>query len=234
MTIKKELIFGLILLVIITSSIIFFNNYLNGQANNSNKTIELNEIDKESRVNKLLYNRQSVRNYNNQSISFKNISEIIWSAEGINVDGISGPTRTSPSAGATDPLVIYVSISKVSNLKSGLYRYEPTEHLLHYLIEQDISEPLAEAALGQSPVAEAPACLIITANYEDTTNRYGERGIKYVHMEAGAAAQNALLTAESNNLAGVIIGAFENNRIKKVMGGIKETPLLLIPIGHEL
>lgn len=233
MSLKKGLFLGLLFLLVITFSIIFFNNYLNGQPNNSDKIVELNEIDKEDRINKLLYNRQSKRDYKSQAISFQNISNIIWSAEGKNVDGVSGPTRTSPSAGATNPLVIYVSISNVSNLKSGLYRYEPVEHSLHYLIKHDISDQLAQAALGQSPVVEAPACIIITANYEDTTKRYGERGIKYVHMEAGAAGQNILLTAESSLLGGVIIGAFENDRIKKVMGGIRETPLLLIPIGHD-
>jgi len=46
------------------------------------------------------------------------------------------------------------------------------------------------------------------------------------------AAQNVLLTAQQYGLGAVVIGAFENNKIKEVMGEIPETPLLIIPIGN--
>ena len=230
---KRKIIIILMTVIIISSSLLLYNSYLDSQNDNIDKEIKLSEINKESELINLLYNRKSIRNYKNKAIIFEDISEIIWASEGINVDGISGPTRTSPSAGATNPLEIYILISNVNNITNGLYKYVPTEHKLQKLIKNNLSQALAAAALNQAPIADAPASIIITANYDETTKRYGERGKKYVHMEAGMAAQNVILTAESKDLSGVIIGAFENDKIKKVMGNIKQTPLLIIPLGYN-
>jgi SagB-type dehydrogenase family enzyme len=229
---KRKLIFTLIILIIIVSSIVVYDRFLNGQTNNKEDPIKLTQIKQDKKLNKLLYNRQSVRNYNKNPLQFDSFSNIIWSAEGINVDGVSGPTRTSPSAGATNPLTIYAAVSNVEELESGLYKYNIRDHTLLPQLNHDINSELAQAALGQAPVREAALVVIISADYENTTNRYGQRGIKYVHMEAGMAAQNVLLTAQQYGLGAVVIGAFENNKIKEVMGEILETPLLIIPIGN--
>jgi len=229
---KRRLIFTLIILIILVSSIVVYDRFLNGQTNNNEGPIKLTQVKQDTELNRLIYNRQSVRNYNNNPLQFDIFSNIIWSAEGINVDGVSGPTRTSPSAGATNPLTIYAAVSNVEELESGLYKYNIRDHTLSPQLNQNISSELAQAALGQAPVREAALVVIISADYESTTNRYGERGIKYVHMEAGMAAQNVLLTAQQYGLGAVVIGAFENNKIKEVMGEIPETPLLIIPIGN--
>jgi len=52
---------------------------------------------------------------------------------------------------------------------------------------------LTDAALGQTWIREAPIVIVIAAVYERTTSRYGERGIRYVHMEAGHIGQNLYL-----------------------------------------
>lgn len=229
---KKRLILVLIILLVIFYAFAFEDTFLNGKGNNQESNIiELNEINAQNEITKLLFNRKSIRNYSQKPLELSDISKIIWAAEGINVDGISGPTRTSPSAGATNPLVIYLSVSNVNDLKPGLYRYDPIEHSIEQIIEKDISNSLAKAALNQSPVSNAPAVLVITADYNKTTDRYDKRGIKYVHMESGAAAENAILTAQSLGIDSVVIGAFYDKEIKKVMGEISEEPQLLIPLG---
>lgn len=179
-----------------------------------------------------MYDRRSRREFNKTQVSFDIFSRVIWSVEGINVDGVSGPTRTSPSAGATNPLIIYISVSNVENLDNGLYKYLPKQHALKYLVKKDISDQIAEAALNQTAVKKAPVTLLITANYSNTTNRYGKRGIKYVHIESGTAAQNALLTIQNYGMGGVIIGAFKNKKLQKVMGDIPEEPLIVLPFGY--
>jgi len=59
-------------------------------------------------------------------------------------------------------------------------------------------------------VADARINIVIAAVYERTTDRYGERGVQYVHMEAGHAAQNLYLEATALNLGMVSIGAFND------------------------
>lgn len=103
---------------------------------------------------------------------------------------------------------------------------------MKYIIKEDISNRLAKAALDQNAVREAPATLLVTADYDNTTNRYGKRGIKYVHIESGAVAQNALLSIQNHGMGGVIIGAFENEKLQKIMGDISEEPLIVLPFGN--
>ena len=74
--------------------------------------------------------------------------------------------------------------------------------------------------------------IAIAAVYERTTGKYGNRGINYVHMEVGFAAQNIYLQAESFNLGTVFIGAFYDDQVKTVLQlGDQEQPLGLMPVG---
>jgi SagB-type dehydrogenase family enzyme len=92
---------------------------------------------------------------------------------------------------------------------------------------------LCAAALSQSPVGEAPAVLLISAVYERTMRKYGERGIRYVHTEAGHAAQNVCLQAVALRLGTVHIGAFQDELVSRVLElKAEEKPLILLPVGR--
>ena len=84
----------------------------------------------------------------------------------------------------------------------------------------------------QEQILKAPATLIITAIYERTTKKYGERGIRYVHMEVGSVAENVYLQAESLKLGTVFIGAFDDQEVKEALG-IAEEPLAIMPVGKK-
>ncbi|TEU01192.1 MAG: SagB/ThcOx family dehydrogenase, partial [Anaerolineales bacterium] len=94
--------------------------------------------------------------------------------------------------------------------------------------------PLHDAALGQDPVMEAPLVMVIAALYERTQAKYGpERSPRYVHLEAGHAAQNVLLQAVALDLGAVPIGAFYDAEVQAILGlPENHEPLYLIPIGH--
>ena len=107
-----------------------------------------------------------------------------------------------PPQGATYPLEVYVVVgnNSVVGLKEGVYHYDPHTHSIEKVREGDIREELCDAAVGQEWVKNAPVDFVICAIYERTTQRYSERGIRYVHMEAGHAAQNMYLQCESLGL----------------------------------
>jgi len=58
------------------------------------------------------------------------------------------------------------------------------------------------------------------------------RGKRYVYMEAGHSAQNIYLEAETLNLATVVVGAFDDEKVKKVLK-VKSVPLYIMPIGRR-
>jgi len=67
--------------------------------------------------------------------------------------------------------------------------------------------------------------------YERTTAKYSARGIRYVHMEVGHAAQNVHLQGVALDLGTVAIGAFDDAGVKRV-AHLSEQPLYLLP-GRE-
>jgi SagB-type dehydrogenase family enzyme len=189
------------------------------------------KYDSKVSVEKAQLGRRSIRNYADEAMTLADVSQLLWAAQ-----GITDPAgyRTAPSAGALYPLEVYLVAGKVGSLPAGIYRYKPRGHELLKVMDGDKRVELANAALGQTALKQAPATLVLTAFYERTTQKYRERGIRYVHMEAGHAAQNICLQAVSLDLGTVVIGAFHDEDIKKVMQlGGSEEPLYLIPFGKR-
>lgn len=181
-------------------------------------------------VEQAIQDRRSIRDFRDQALTLELISQLLWSAQ-----GITDPRglRAAPSAGATYPLVLYLVNGRGDDLAAGLYRYVTAAHGLEGIVEGDLRQPLTRAALNQRAVGRAPATIVVAAVYERTTGRYGERGIRYVHMEAGHAAQNLYLQAEALGLGGVVIGAFRDREVARVLQlPENEVPLYLMPIGH--
>jgi SagB-type dehydrogenase family enzyme len=178
-----------------------------------------------------LASRRSVREYSNQPLKVQDVSQLLWAAQGI-TDKSGG--RTAPSAGALYPLEVYLVAGKVEELSSGIYKYRPEGHKLFKMSDGEVRESLANAALGQSPIKDGAINIVIAAVYERTTSKYGDRGVTYAHLEAGHAAQNLCLQAAALNLGAVTIGAFDDGRVKTVMGlAENETPLYIISVGKK-
>jgi len=183
------------------------------------------KIESEFSLEETLNKRRSFRDYEKGSLSLEQVSQLLWAAVGKNQY-----RKTAPSAGATYPLETYLVVGEVEGLEPGVFHYSPNEHSLERIKEEDVRKKLSEAALGQEMIEEAPIDIVIAANYTRTTGRYGQRGIRYVHMEAGHVGQNVHLQVVALNLGTVMIGAFHDSAVKEVLG-IKEEPLYMMPVG---
>ena len=180
-------------------------------------------------IEKVLCTRRSVREFANKPLKLAEIAQLAWAAQG--VTGAEA-NRTAPSAGGLYALELYVIAANVTGLPAGIYRYEILTHQVVSLTEGDLRSRLSRSALEQTTISQAPAIFAISAVYERITKKYGERGIRYTHMEAGHAAQNLLLQAVALGLGAVLVGAFDDAKVKRVLGlGKPEVPLYLIPVG---
>ncbi|GAI81506.1 unnamed protein product, partial [marine sediment metagenome] len=113
-------------------------------------------------------------------------------------------------------------------------KYEPQQHELVRVLDGEQRKALAAAALNQQSIAQGAIDIVITAIYERTTRKYSDRGIRYVHMEAGHAAQNVYLQAVAMNLGMVVIGAFYDDQVKEVLNlPENEEPLYIMPVGFK-
>ncbi len=168
--------------------------------------------------------RRSVRQFTAKPLSITELSQLLWAGQGRTREWGG---RTAPSAGALYPLELYVVI------KEGVFHYDPEHHRLDPVAAGDARGPLAAAALNQGCVGTAPAVFAVSAVYERTSIKYRDRAPRYVHMEAGHAAQNILLEAVALGLGGVPVGAFNDDQVKRVLKlPADQAPLLLIPVGH--
>jgi SagB-type dehydrogenase family enzyme len=181
-------------------------------------------------VEKALLERRSVRSYKEGVLTLKELGQLLWAAQ-----GITDPTgkRTAPSAGALYPLEIYAVVGKVEGLDPGVYKYRPESHSLTKVTDGDQRKALSQVALNQSYVTQGAIDIVITAVYERVTVKYGERGIRYVQLEAGHAAQNVCLQVVALKLGTVPIGAFDDDGVKKVLSlPDEEAPLYILPVGR--
>lgn len=175
-------------------------------------------------LEEVIARRRSRRDLAPTPLTSEQIGQLCWAAQGITGEG---GHRAAPSAGATYPLELHVATSE------GLFRYDPSRHSLHRMQSRDVREALRDAALGQEVVGDAPVVLVLSGVVARTARRYGDRAERYVHFEAGHAAQNVLLEAEALGLGAVPIGAFDDvavSRAAEVERGA--TPLYLIPVGR--
>lgn len=191
------------------------------------------QLEGKMSVEEALARRRSRRAFKDYSLTIEQVSQLLWSAQGITEKRIG--FRTAPSAGATYPLDIYLVVGKdkVEDLKVGVYHYNPQHHSLIIILEEDQRRELARACLRQQFIEDAQVSIIITAEFSRITNRYGERGIYYAYMEAGHVGQNVYLQAESLGLGTVVIGAFYEEEVSKVLNLPEyHIPLYVMPVGY--
>ena len=173
-----------------------------------------------------LARRHSVRSYKrDQPMEMALIAQLFWAAQG---ETRHWGGRTAPSAGALYPLEVYAATDRL------LYRYVPSGHGADIAAEEDLRDALWAAGLRQHSLALAPVIFVITSVVQRTAARYGERAERYVHLEAGHAAENLLLQAVALGLGAVVIGAFRNEQIAGALHlADGESPLYLIPVGYR-
>jgi len=181
-------------------------------------------------IEEALLTRRSIRDYQKEQLSLSEVSQILWSAQGITDTGEG--LRTAPSAGALYPLEVYLVAANVKDLNPGIYKYSPQNHSLQKISEGDKLVEISDASLKQESITSASAIVVITAIYERTSVKYGKRTDRYVNMEVGHVGQNIYLQAVSLGLGTVMIGAFEDDALKKALNlPDNEHPLALYPLG---
>jgi len=184
-------------------------------------------------VERAIRQRRTIRAYIPQILVLDQVSQLLWTAQGITED--SGFKRAVPSAGALYPMDVYAVVGQdsVEQIEAGVYQYEPKGHSLSLVTKRDLRDSIARAALSQMWMAKAPINLVITAEYRRVAVKYGNRGIRYAMIEAGHIGQNLFLQAEALGLKAGIVGAFHDKELIEIMK-IPRThePLLIMSVGY--
>ena len=184
-------------------------------------------------VGRVMEARRSERQFKDQSIGKEEFTALIWAVQGVVQKIRQFYLRTAPSAGALHPLNLYAFIRKVEHFDPGLYRLNRPSTHLDLLSEQDLTDDLAEALLGQKFIRKASVNLVFTAVADRCRAKYEERAYRYIYMDAGHACQNLYLAATAMGLGCCSIGAFFDCEVDRLLriDGETETSVYAVSIG---
>jgi SagB-type dehydrogenase family enzyme len=183
--------------------------------------------------------RRSQRSFSTATpLAFERLSELLSLTNGVTGEvRLSGGRlrhlRASPSAGALYPIEIYVAVRSVAGLDAGLYHFAPREAELELLHAGDPTGALLGACYYHDSLRQASAVVVLSGVLERTKRKYGERGYRYVLIEAGHVAQNLCLAAAALDVACMPVCGFFDDELNDLLAldGIEETALYVAYLG---
>jgi SagB-type dehydrogenase family enzyme len=163
--------------------------------------------------------RVSARRYVDRPLTLSELSYLLWCTQGVReVEGMRVTSRNVPSAGARHALETYLLVNRVEGLASGLYRFLAIGHkLVEVNLARDIADAITQACLNQQMIRRCAVTFIWTAVPYRMTWRYGERGYRYLHLDAGHTCQNLYLAAQSVGSGACAIAAFSDEEMNRLL-----------------
>ena len=166
----------------------------------------------------LLAQRETLRRYAETPLTLAELAYLLWATQGVKRVLPHVTRRTVPSAGARHAFETVVLVNRVEGLEPGLYRYMALDHKLAALeAPEDITAQIMAACLEQQQIAGSAVTLIWVANTYRMQWRYGERSLRYLHLDAGHVCQNLYLAAESIGCGVCAIAAFEDDTLNTLL-----------------
>jgi SagB-type dehydrogenase family enzyme len=178
--------------------------------------------------------RRSLRRFRGPAMPLADLSQLLWAIQGTTLVSHGFAFRAAPSAGALYPLETYLAVHAIEGIEPGIYHYDPKGQALELLRPGDAREAVAAAALDQDFTTEANVVLIWTAVFGRTTRKYGQRGYRYVYLDAGHIGHAAALAAVGLGYGSCPIGALYDDEVNALVGadGVKESVVYMTAVGR--
>lgn len=187
----------------------------------------------------LLGRRRTAREFEDVPVSSDDLAGLVWAAQGASGEG----RRVVPSAHKLYPLSVTAVVGNVAGLASGAYRYDSDQDRLQLVADGDHREAVAATTLADYDwLRHAAALLVLGGDMANAMTHfadqppYGERGRRYVWLEAGCSAQNVYLYAAERELGAALVGGFDDDALSSLKPALlpeSHEPLALIGIGHS-
>ena len=141
-------------------------------------------------LNEALNARQTVRKYKADMLTMPQISQLFWSAFGVNrADGSF--KRTAPTARNCQEITLYMLTSK------GAWAYAAKEHKMIQVSQKDLRKMAGRF--------DAPIYVVIVSNSKLSGD--SARSLHYAAMDVGYVSQNIYLAAAAMKLGTCAIGS---------------------------
>jgi len=191
----------------------------------------------DGRVDDVLKNRISVREMRPETLSLAEVSTLLFYTYGATRDnagtGISRSFRIVPSGGALYPLELYFYSTHIENIDDGFYHYNPIKNELRHIKKGNHNKALSQAIIQKEFVSDASILVFITAIFERSIFKYGERGYRLILLEAGHVSQNLALVSNALGLGHLCIAGFYDRKLDEILNidGVTHSALYVNTIG---
>ena len=178
------------------------------------------EIDEVSiDLRKVIEERKSVRTYHEKPLSLVELSWLLWCTQGVKqISDRPSTIRTVPSAGARHSFETYLIINRVNGLKPGLYRFLATKHKLLVLdLDETLVDKFSAANWSSEMLSNSAVIFIWVAISDRMTYKYGNRGFRYLHLDAGHVCQNLYLASEAIECGSCAVGGFYDDAVNALL-----------------
>ncbi|HHO55045.1 MAG TPA: SagB/ThcOx family dehydrogenase [Trueperaceae bacterium] len=146
-------------------------------------------------------------------LSQETISQILWASSGFRYNALRTHLTTSDIVG----IETYLFALELSGLQKGLYHYKPQDHSLEQITRAEHKDEFAKIFISDVNLDACAAVLIYTGIPARLENFAKSRAYRYLYLEAGAAAQSAMLASVALELSSVFITAFYDDELADLL-----------------
>lgn len=164
---------------------------------------------------RLLHQRVSIREFADEPLSPADLEYLLRCGYGRVPGAVS--RRTVPSAGGMFPLTLVAVVQNVHATTAGWYRLDASDNMVNRLGLPHHNNVASLFRTLHVDFSRAAAVIFILGSISTLQQRYGERGYRYLLLEAGHVAQNVLLSAAAVDVAAVPLGGFDDAAVNALI-----------------
>jgi SagB-type dehydrogenase family enzyme len=199
------------------------------------------ELAVQSPLRQALGHRVSTRSFSGESISLDALAAVLVPAAACNravalteFPPLELHLRSYPSAGGEYPVELYPVLLRVGNIEPAATHFDPRARALSVIHRGRALTELQSCLMrGDSLLESAAVLIVLTAVFERSTEKYGDRGYRLILLEAGHLAQNLCLTAAAAGLGTLAWGGFFDDELNHFLGidGVNEAVVHCVFLG---
>ena len=188
---------------------------------------------------KTLLSRKSTRAFTSAHVKLDILAQLLTLSCGQrNGDDLLDFYRTYASAGTRYPIEVYIVIFSACDIEQGIYHYNIKDNSLELIKRGDYSKQFRDIYKNQESfiATDYPCLILFSMVFERTMQKYGERGYRFILLDAGHMSQNLYLTATYLGLGIVALGAgaTSDKKIDDILGLVssQENVFYGFALGH--
>ncbi|MFC4158916.1 SagB/ThcOx family dehydrogenase [Chitinimonas lacunae] len=189
-----------------------------------------------------LARRVSSRQFNGQSITLNELSNLLYHGAACTRQGLSASHRdvelhfrNYPSGGGLYPIEVYPVLLRVEGQQPMITHYDPLNHRLD-ILQRDISLDALHSAFAEvgELLAQAAVVVFMTSVFARSTVKYNDRGYRLCLLEAGHLAQNLCITTAASGLSSLVHAGYDDDAAARWLDcdGVNEAVVHSVFIGH--